>query len=1427
MTQNQRSVAPRRAETNTSTHSRQSSTVSEAPLVYDPNSRRMVSRPDLIVREPPVQLPSEKPTRKKRSQAGLGRSGSHLAKGSVARVQGTAVDGLESQQKEATARSATAPVPESEPQSRLESQQPRQDRAQIPGSDQVQQANLLQQEETRAAEPTPRRERVVLSIMPPREIAASVPEFGPEEQEPVKQDVRVTDGATILPSAEPRGPTPILGREEPLPDEFSDDEEDERETIPSFQPTQVVAETTPHNAIDTAPVEALPPLPQAITTDLSVSESPPLSEPAPQAERVPLALRQYGSVRSARPASNSPVRNARFSLTSEQLMVKHEPPPRSVSPRKSALKQSASPSRGASPSDESSEMGGESFQFDEQQPWGRKKSVRVSFDDQNPTVIGEGGVPEQLPDSPVVPSPQQTRRPWYSNIGRSKRKDVAPLLDDDEVMKPRPALPSFGSIREKKPREAEERPLVRPITQSYSPGASEDAVTPSLVRDGDDDEEGDDMVPTGQSSDQKIGSILVQDQVSKNEANTSRFREPLPPVVTSLEGNGYYSASSSEDERDSSSEQEPDFELHAAQEPALESIQEMPREPSPEPSPERTENKALSATPGLRIQADPAEGSAKRNGGETHAYGGIPQISVIGPSPGVKELPEDEQANLDGGYFDVPGSFPEEEFHDTNASAASPQDGRPTPKIITNIPAVDTHISPPSSPSSKAPQVSTITEENSDESSSDSGIYSDAYEDLSDVDEGGFMSLDAVITTPVSEKISRRLLGDALSTSPKHETREEARDERVPEAELLPNPPGSSGLPQPPANGPITEDEWEKAKAYWKGLSADKRKHLEQEALEEAGAEADQEDVVQTVKGTQKKHRPTSINGFPQRQSMHERTYQIDPGTKVPDSPEEVPSHRRRSLRGVQAQPKGEDGGRLRKSMRASQPAAAPVTTAGASASTMRRSLRGNEGAEEAPGHRRQASAPEGRMRTSMRQNGAAPRTEGVLQKQTQRTTQPRPMSMPQAPASHTLPGKQKRQASLDTPAVSAGAAGGNKPSLRRRGSDSSESSFKRARPQRQGLGFRRSMRGASPERPAEAHNKSSRFSLRSLSPPPASPPPTSMGNRMSLRSTLRSDSSDGGSAHRMRVSTFGRLTGKKAGGKPKKGRFEDSSDDEDVRPSTFQSRYADSSDEEEAPAARPASRGLPKSMRNGASGGAAKTQGAAVAAAPPKLQTDMAQDDVSEELPDSSDEEQGPPPQRTASGRVLEAPANDQSLRHKRSGRGDLAASATSPVGGTQGSFRPPEQRKGGFLSVLRRKKDTSSRISRGEPRESGARLDTNLERSSEQLSALRNTPASPKLQKMRSPNWPLADPGSEEPKRPSTAGNAAPTNGTVRGSLSKRRASAQAVPTQANPTPPVPSLPEPSVATPDHEETPSQADASVKKKKFGKLRKMFGLND
>lgn len=1278
---------------------------SEHQMVYDANSRRMVPRGELLMREHGARDSPEKPPRKKRQET---KSTSYLNKGSVGRIRNT---GSEKAPSEASTTSQTSSRMTATPKSKKIQPKPKP----------VPELTHLSREQT------------------------LVERTESDTEEPRIADLRKADGATVVaPSADFHDES-VKELPTPIEEEPSEDDYDDRQTRQLAPPSRVT------HVVDDVPVK--PSSPPYVEPEKRPSSTEPASSfvrPPPGDRTKPPENRQHGDVRHARVHSESPHRTAHFAPTTDQLFVRHEPPPRSLSPRKSALKQ-RSPSRDYSASEDGSELSAAGFASNQDDIIAAKrKSARVSFDDQNPMVVGEAATRPET-DSPVVSSPQ-TKKPWHSIMSRNKR-DSTPL-DEDEKMTPRPALPFFGSVREKKTRETEERPLIRPTDRPWS----NQITTPPRQSSPD----GKATEPIGQSNDFAVGSLLAEEQARRNEANTSRYREPLAPVVTSIDYSDVLSDSSSgsDDEADRTGRT-------VADERA---IAKDPREPQNGSTVERNDF------------------------AQTQSLGAddIPTISIIHPSP----RPQDEfQPDSPQDFFDVPGGFPNETPEDSEGSMTPPahsitsEQERPAQSVSSKRPAPistprsmeNIAVAPPS------PLFHDIQEET--EESDHSSIYSDAYEDLSDMEGDGFISLAAVVDSPVDVNLSNKIFEQAMAKS---------RD-KMPSKE---NTPTKATFEEPTQ----TPKDWDNAKAYWKSLSSDKRRQLEVEAMEEEGDDADLDEVLKEKPKT-KKRRSMDVRPpveQPEREQQPRdstRAYQIKPGTSWNEKDEESPR-----------QPKttsASTGGKLRKSMRG-QDSAPPRTEPEVRSTTMRKSLRSGD----APAPRSEQThfrkslraesepevSPSGGMRKFLRSNGSAKEPERL----SARTSNARP-------ASYNPPATKAAQQHVRNHSVDA-LASSKKPALKRQDSDDSESSFTRVRngvAKSGGFGFRSSMRGSAPPAApvSDAGRSSGRFSLRSLSPPasrfrrdsgPSSPPLTGFGSGM--RTSLRAES-DAGSHKRM--SGFGRSSGKK--NKKTASRFADSSDEEDVRP-RLSSRFADSSDEDDVPSRKIKANGLPKTMRS------STASNSAAAMAMTKTPAQKEEED-SPDLPDS-DDEIAPPKRGTTSNGTASLKNGSTTLKRSGSGRESLGARQQQTNGVDATPARPQHVRRGSILSILRRKKDPSDKISRN-TKESAARRDTRLERNPEQLAVLRSDSytSNTKLQK-RAPSWPLPEGGREpdddeetyvdEEKRPSTAGGPpASSSNAVNQGFMRRRSTSQLGPSD------------------------DVLAKEGKKKKFGTLRKMFGLHD
>ena len=144
--------------------------------------------------------------------------------------------------------------------------------------------------------------------------------------------------------------------------------------------------------------------------------------------------------------SESPARSAHFSAAPLLEVTRHNPPPRSVSPVKSALKGSSprpsSPvaSHGREPSEAGSVLSDDGSTRSNK----KKKSVRVSFEER-PITVGAAAATTDSPTNNIL-SPQYKSKP----------------VDEETFqMSPRPILPSFGSVRGRKSRSQENVTRIR------------------------------------------------------------------------------------------------------------------------------------------------------------------------------------------------------------------------------------------------------------------------------------------------------------------------------------------------------------------------------------------------------------------------------------------------------------------------------------------------------------------------------------------------------------------------------------------------------------------------------------------------------------------------------------------------------------------------------------------------------------------------------------------------------------------------------------------------------------------------------------------------------------------------------------------------------------------------------------------------------
>lgn len=1214
-------------------------------LVYDPNTRSFLPAVQVHAIQQKLYDAANKPVKKKKRDPPGSNTGSHFSDGTVGgRPKGTAVEELESR-----ARQAALPAKELVTQ-------PERDSSSIgkPLSDIL--ADLPPAPLVETALPKKKRKKVVTQD-PESDQGSYVLNSSDNDSDAVTYVAR---------KSQQLGKKPSIVREDR-------EREEEEDDTPRPEKSKTLA-------WHTSPIERNPspsPLPRSKAgrghgKDLAVADSPvseaPVSEafvaeaattqiepsmqhiePVAESVEQPNGLATNGSIRGARVSSLSPGRNAHFAPTPDNLMVKHQPPARSISPRKSALKHSNSRTSSPMPGSETSNSPG----AQEEQIVPRKKSVRVSFDETNVSV-GEAA-PSLFTDSPVTTSPQAGKRPWYS-IGRGKKKEMSATDDEeDEVMKPRPALPFFGSVRERKNRDVEERVLVKMAEPVETKSAFRSPLSTTHTEDAIES-------PLGQSNDHIVGALFAQDLTTKNAANISKSREPLPPQVTSVEGSGYHSDTDS-----STSENGNNTPPTVITEP--ETVKE-PLEPIQTQFPSGSETAPVLQTATSTVDESDDAPTPTQMAVASH----IPQIAISEPTP----TPEEGEKRK--GWPDIPGAWDTSDSESNDTPRVSLDESiAPTPAaagISEPTPDVQIHASP-----KVAIEHLSTTPVIMEETESEADVFSDAAEELTSSDEEGFQSLNAVVESPITR--SAFMLPNP-STSPTSRLVQETAYVKS----------GLSESEKPTSHG----EGWDKAQDYWSSLSADKKRQIELDAMRAAEEESDTEVEVKPTPKPKKKRKVVKA-AVPEREVSNERTYMIQPGSK--------------------AAPDGFTP--LRSSMRVAPPA--PVADV-----PMKKSMRD-------PG--------QGSMRGSMRgSQGNEPR--GSMQKKT------RPVSLPVEPRVPMVKPvvNHSRNLSSTSPAVApAPASKPQTPALRRKKSSDSESSFKRSRPSNE-RGMMMTMRVGNGSA-QQQDTASTRLTMRSMSPTESvtrrpfsssSSQPNDSAQapmRMSMRGssgpapTMRGPSSRAKSpSNNMKMPNFGRSKPVKSqkSSKSLSSRFANSSDEEDERPA-FKSRFVDSSDDsDDEPVQKSSSLG--------------RTMRSTPTTAPPVPAVNLraiprrtgVEDGDSSDLPDSDDEKPTSPStaklskKRQANGSPI-LNGNTQglpdSLRRSGSGRGNITTISSPPVS------RPTQKRRGSIMSILRRKKDDTSKVRKSDA-ESAARRDTPLERSKSDLAALR-TPVlgSPKLQK------------------------------------------------------------------------------------------------
>ena len=517
-------------------------------------------------------------------------------------------------------------------------------------------------------------------------------------------------------------------------------------------------------------VQQIPPMITANLTPASASSARPRQALSEGEESSMVAKRN----------SLSPSRAAHFSsalLYETSDGVRHQPPPRSVSPAKSAMKHSPS-TRGASPtgsvptglslavgqapseaSDTTSVISDEGYRS---QPK-KKKNVRVSFED-DPTVV-ERALSPTSPESPIIASPQNrdgSRKGWFGLRRGGNSLEVGTDIEPDDTMRPTPTLPSFGSVR----------------------GRSEMPMSQQQPAEGQTSEH------LGASNDHAVGAILAQDHASNRHISSAQFSHKASSDQHSPSGLASANDRGHRSDLRSDTNNEKDI-----------GMQEDTHE----------ESSNISGAQGEHRESGPSDLSLPDNERDRS----VPSIAIQPATPGIEESSRTSRNSVER-WLGMPGGFPPStEFLDETSPESHPivehRATDPTPSAIgISEPLPDaspeqSSISPAVGEVAETMRRQTSVHEEEESESTDDSIYSDAAEDLSDVEGDGFGSINAIVESPtlaISKPDLVRLTDTTFQEQPtKTKTSE-----------------------------PQSEEGWDKAQAYWSGLSQSRKKQLEEDA---------------------------------------------------------------------------------------------------------------------------------------------------------------------------------------------------------------------------------------------------------------------------------------------------------------------------------------------------------------------------------------------------------------------------------------------------------------------------------------------------------------------------------------------------------------------------------------------------------------------
>ncbi|KAK5170615.1 uncharacterized protein LTR77_005204 [Saxophila tyrrhenica] len=933
--------------------------------------------------------------------------------------------------------------------------------------------------------------------------------------------------------------------------------------------------------------------------------------------------RTTGSSGRGRNTSASPQRSAHFSATPVSEYERHEPPPRDISPAKSALKHSPSssvrtasptavfsPSTAAGPPSETSE---DTQSHDGLSNFKKKKSVRVSFDEQ----------PKEIDSTTVTPAPVRN-------------------FDDenDDFNKPRPALPSFGSVRKNRSPEVAEKVTEMPPERHEA------------------------------SSDLAIGGIL------RNNQN----QDPLPPEVTSKEASGYVSDESSDGEV-------PAVASAAAPEPATagagqdddaggtkvkDFAQTAEAQQTPRESLDVPEIALQPPTPGI-------DDETKRQLGETE--------EDFTPRP--EQRNSMENINIPGGWGDEFESDDKSVGDQAPAQPAPVAEGPATParSASTEDSAATQTVTPIETPAMHAsPQ--TLSDINEDSDDTDEAEFSDAVEDPSDLeDNGGFASLDAIVESPMvtSPSIDTRTSASAADDVPESpSTKPAAR--AAERAEAKETAPGN----------------WDEATSYWSQLTKEKRQQIERQHMssdDEATPPPARKKAVAVKTGPTGS---AAAAPRPKPVGILKQPSQSQPVPKqAPSQPSQAQTTMRKSMRSQQPQAATDDSVHLRSSMRSTtgsmtsrprqqalvaRPQSAYVEPRG---TLQKKSMRpvSSTGVPDSSSTPNQGSSyptlPA--KRNTVQGKPEAPQVSQRLQRELTNDSDSESSF------------KKKRKGAAGATGVDPSGRYAMRRSMRSGSIDSQPSVMSAAEPRRptsptNGPARNRafSLRSLSPNgsffgrnrmEPAKGVDAGPRTTLRAQ---PASKAPPA-------RTTLRSTPAP---APTMRAQPASKPAASSAPKSRFKSRFADSDDSDDARPArTFKSRFANSDDSDDEPAPLRPVRGIPRKQNQDDGDSTDLEEEDTV----PKMATEKRQKMATPMVPDPTDVEKAMAAARRNLG-VSEKTAEQDNREGDALRKGTLRSTAADEPASTPATpSEQPELKKRGFMnSILRRNRASSSSVQR-----------------------------------------------------------------------------------------------------------------------------------